>query len=451
MRSHILLVDDDSTFTEDLLLQLGDRFEFETHSTGIGVLDSVRNLQPDVVLLDIDLGSGPDGFDLLTELQRERLRVPVIMVTRHDTARMAIQALRMGAFDYVEKGMPWEQFTAHIERAIGEATLWRQNQALKTELAERTGRLVGESMTMRQLNAQIDRVAATTSTVLITGENGTGKGLIAREIHARSPRRDHLMVSVCCPAIPENLFESELFGHEKGAFTGAIARQIGKFEFAHGGTIFLDEISEIPLAMQAKLLKVLEDRKVARIGGTQEIAFDVRVIAATNCNLEARVAEGTFRQDLYYRLRVFPLHVPPLRDRRDDVPLLIQAILDRKARDLNRSTPKLSRTALDRLIAWDWPGNVRELENVLEYALVQSHTHLPEEELGEELFMSVVGPGIATLDFTEARARVLRKFEVDYLDLILRECQGNKSEAARRMGISREGLRKLMGRLNSKT
>ena len=302
--------------------------------------------------------------------------------------------------------------------------------------------LIGDGRAMKLLRQQIERVARTPSTVLVTGETGTGKELIAREIHSLSDRSERLFVPVCCPAIPETLVESELFGHEKGAFTGAIARRIGKFELADGGTIFLDEIAEISTAVQAKLLRALQDHCIERVGGSKEISVDVRVIAATNRDLEAEVAEGRFRQDLYYRLRVVPLVSPPLRNKKEDIPQLVQYILDRKARNMNRARCRLSAAALDRLVAWDWPGNVRELENVLENALV----HSDGEILGEGLFVGLVGSGVSRLTYAEAKERALERFETDYLRLMLGMCSGNVSEAARRMGLTREGLRKLMKR-----
>lgn len=447
MKPRVLLVDDDATFVEDLTHHLGSEFEWETLPDGGKLLEAIGATAPDIVLLDIDLPGQADGLELLSRIRRMDPGLPVVMVTRHDSARMAVRALRMGAFDYIEKGTRIDQLAVHIERAIQEATLRRENRMLKETLAQRTGRIVGESPVMRRLFAQIDRVAEATSTVLITGETGTGKGLVAREIHERSPCREGLFVHICCPAIPESLVESELFGHEKGAFTGAVGRRVGKFEMAHRGTLFLDEISEIKLPVQAKLLRALEDRRLSRVGGAREIEIDVRVIAATNRDLETCVSEGTFRQDLYYRLRVIPLHVAPLRERKEDIPLLAEVILDRKGREMNRGSCTLTPAALDRLLAWDWPGNVRELENVLEQSLVFSR----EDELGEEQFAGFIGTNMSKLNFTEARARAVERFERDYVSLMLRECDGNKSETARRMGISREGLRKLMKRLGTAT
>jgi DNA-binding NtrC family response regulator len=442
MKPSVLLVDDDSVFVEDLLHHLGERFDWATLPSGEKVVEVIKETLPDVVLLDIDLGSGPDGLEILSSIRSDIPRTPVIMVTRHDPEDMAGEAWRRGAFGYVAKSSRMDQLAAQLERAIEEATVYRENQTLREEVSRRSGRLIGESKAMKALMEQIARVAQTSSTVLITGETGTGKELIAREIHEQSLRKRHLFIPVCCPAIPETLVESELFGHEKGAFTGATGRRIGKFELANRGTIFLDEIAETGPSVQAKMLRVLQDHRLQRVGGTQEIEVDVRVIAATNRDLEAEVEKGSFRRDLFYRLRVVPLHSPPLREKSEDIPVLVQYILDRKAQEMNRGRCRLSSAALDRFLTWDWPGNVRELENVLENGLV----HARGDVLDEDLFIGLVGPKIETLTYADAKEQMLERFEKDYLNLMLGQCNWNVSEAARRMGLSREGLRKLMKR-----
>jgi two-component system response regulator AtoC len=446
MKPRIMLIDDDTVFIEDLLHHLGDLFDWITLESGRDALGAIQRSLPDVVLLDIDLGSEPGGFQVLSSIRREVPRTPVVMVTRHDPSQMAADAWRLGAFGYIEKGSSIQHLVAHIERAIEEATLHRENESLREEIVRGGGHVVGQSRAMTTLMSQIPQVANTPSTVLITGESGTGKGVIARELHAQSPRSKQPFVRVSLPALSETLVESELFGHERGAFTGAIARHVGSFERAHRGTIFLDEISEIPPRVQAKLLHVLQDRTFERVGGAEAIAIDVRIIAATNKNLEGMVSEGSFRQDLYYRLRVVPIDVPPLRERREDIPLLVQTKLDELAVKMNRARCRLSSSALDRLIAWDWPGNVRELENVLENALVHSQDDL----LGEELFAGLVGSGAARLGYEEAKTMAIQRFERDYVDMMLRECGGNISEAARRMDITRQGLQKMIKRLGIK-
>jgi len=446
MKPRILLIDDDGVFIEDLLHHLGDRFDWITLQSGEDALGVIQRSLPDVVLLDIELGGEPNGFQVLSKIRSEVPRTPVVMVTRHDPSQMGADAWRLGAFGYIEKGSSIEHLAAHIERGIEEATLHRENEALREEIAVAGGRLVGQSPAMISLMNRIGQVARTPSTVLISGESGTGKGVIARELHMKSPRSKQPFVRVSLPALAESLIESELFGHEKGAFTGAVARHVGSFERAHRGTIFLDEVAEVPPRVQAKLLNVLQDRAFERVGGAEEITIDVRVIAATNKDIEAMVSRGSFRQDLYYRLRVVPLEIPPLRDRRDDIPLLAQAKLDELAVKMNRARCRLSSSALDRLIAWDWPGNVRELENVLENALV----HSQEDILGEELFFGLVGSASAGVGYEDAKAAAIRRFETDYVEMMLRDSDRNVSETARRMGLSRQGLQKMMKRLGIK-
>jgi DNA-binding NtrC family response regulator len=442
LRPHILLIDDDRIFTEDILHHLGDKYDWDILLSGLDAVKSVVEIIPDVVLLDINLGSGPDGFDILREIRIESPHTPVIMVTRYDPEMMAKRAWRQGAFGYIEKGSSIDQLAAHIERAIEEATLWRENRILREEVASNKGILIGESHSMKELREQIKQVSKTSSTVLITGETGTGKELIAREIHERSSRINNIFIPVCCPALPKELIESELFGHEKGAFTGALTRRIGKFEQADRGTIFLDEISEIDISLQSKLLRVLQEKCITRVGGSKEISVDVRVLAATNKDLESLMKEGLFRDDLYYRLCVVPIHSPPLREKREDIPLLAQHILDRKAAELNHSRCTLSHSAINRFLSWDWPGNIRELENVLENAMVRSSDRI----LNEDLFIGMIGPKVSNLTYVEAKMRVLEKFETDYLNAVLTRCRGNISETARQMGLTREGVRKMMKR-----
>jgi DNA-binding NtrC family response regulator len=439
----VLLVDDDRTFAEDILLHLGDRFEFMTLSDGNSVISTVENHLPDVVLLDIDLGAGPSGLEIMSRMREDLPRVPVIMVTRYDGTEMGADAWRRGIFGYITKSCSTDELAARIERAVEEAVAYRERQALREEIQDLVGNLIGESPAIREIRGLIAQVAPTDATVLISGETGTGKEIIARAIHEMSPRRERLLVPVACPAIPETLVESELFGHERGAFTGATTRKIGKFQIAHKGTLFLDEVGEIPPAVQAKLLRVLEDRKFSPVGSTKEIDVDVRILAATNRDLDAEVARRSFRDDLYYRLRVVPIHAPPLRERKEDIPLLAQHMLDLMTRKLNRPRTRLSARALDRFLAWDWRGNVRELKNVLECALARSQG----EVLDEDVFMHLVCPDMPALTYKEARRRVLDRFDSEYTRLVLRERDWNISMAAKRMGLTREGLRKLMKRL----
>jgi two-component system nitrogen regulation response regulator NtrX len=443
MKPHVLLIDDDEVFSEDLAFLLSDHFKVARLSDGRQALDRIAATGPDVVLLDIELGSGIDGLDILARIRREAPEIPVIMVTRHDDSRIAGRAWRLGAADYLEKGEKIEFLSSRIEKAVTDACRRLEHQVLCEERDLRAGRLVGSSPTMRELVAKIDQLAGVPSTVLITGETGTGKELVAREIHARSPRARRLFVPVCCPAIPESLVESELFGHEKGAFTGATAQKKGRFEQAHRGTLFLDEISELNISAQAKLLRVLQDHRVCRVGGSREMHVDVRILAATNRDLERMVEEGLFKRDLFFRLNVIPLQIPPLRDRLEDIPLLVEALVTRKARELGRRPCRFTPAAMDRLLSWSWPGNVRELENTIERAMV----HFRGEIIDEDLISGTMDVDLTSLTYAQAKKRAEMQFEHPYVLLMLRRYDWNVSEVARRMEITRQGLQGIMQRL----
>jgi len=443
MKWRVLLVDDDTVFVDDLLLHLGGRFEVSVLSDGDEVIPYVQHNLPDVVLLDIELGSDPNGLEVLSRMRDDLPRVPVIMVTRHHPAEMGAEAWRRGAFAYIAKSCPTGELAATIERAIEEATAHRERQALREEVQQLSGRLIGESPAMRGVRKLIAQAATSDTTVLITGETGTGKELIARAIHEQSTRRDRLFVPVACPAIPEALVESELFGHERGAFTGATTRKIGKFQLAHKGTLFLDEVGEIPKSIQVRLLRALEERKFYPVGSDNEVEVDVRIMAATNRDLPVEVGKGKFREDLYYRLRVMGIHSPPIREKREDIPVLAQHTLDNLCRKAGRPRCRLSARALDRFLAWHWPGNVRELKNVLESALVRSQSDV----LDEDLFVHTVCPPLTSLGYKEARKQFIAQFDRDYATLILNDCDWNVSRAAKRMGLTREGLRRMIKRL----
>ncbi len=443
MVPRVLLIDDDPVFGEDLRFHFAGAFELHTVVDPTKAEEQAIEVGPDVILLDIELGGGFSGIDLLPRLRNRLPGVPVIMVTRHEASTMAAAAWQRGAFGYVEKGARVDVLAAQLRRAIEEAVLSREKDALRREIAARVGQLVGESPGMMKVKEHILRVAGENSTVLILGETGTGKELVARAIHDASPRRNRLFVAVNCAAIPAELAESELFGHEKGAFTGATNRRLGRFGLADGGTIFLDEVSETSLQIQAKLLRVLQERVILRVGAQKEEQIDVRVIAATNKDLLQMVRDGRFREDLYYRLYVYPIRVPPLRERKEDIRLLAEHLVRRKAEEMNRGPVRITEAAIRRLMAWDWPGNVRELENAIEYAMIRAAGNV----LDEPDFADLVGPGLTRFTYAEARKRVLEKFERDYVTLMLRETGGNVSEAARRMGVTRQGLQKMMKRL----
>ncbi len=439
----VLIIDDDEVFVDDLLYHLGERFDWLKLTDGAGAIRTIEETLPDVVLLDIELPGEASGLDILSDIRKEAPRVPVVMVTRHDPADMGAEAWRRGCFGYIAKCAPIEQLAAQIERAIEEAGLYRESEARRQEILERTGRLVGESRAMQGLREEIARVARTDTTVLITGETGTGKELVAREIHERSPRRHRLLLPVNCAALEKSLVASVLFGHEKGAFTGAVRRQPGKFAMADGGTLFLDEIGEVPMDVQGVLLRVLEDKVVYPLGSSKGVPVDVRVIASTNRDLAADSRNGRFREDLYYRLRVVPIHVPPLRERKEDIPLLAQHFLDLLALDMKRKRCRLSSASLTRLLGHHWPGNVRELRHVLQYAFI----HSDGDVLEDAVLANLVQPEVRQATYKEARRQAMDAFDRNFIASLIRECDGNLSEVARRMHLSREGLRKMMKRL----
>jgi DNA-binding NtrC family response regulator len=329
--------------------------------------------RPAVVLTDLKLPAG-DGFGVLRAAKELDPELQVVVMTAYGSIQDAVTAMREGAMDFLAKPVDPDHLLLMVERAITQRRMLTEYILLKEELAERRGapRIIGEDPKLRQVIQQLHRAAATDATVLLEGESGTGKELFARAVHALSPRADGPFVAINCAAIPETLLETELFGHEKGAFTGAVTRKPGRFELAHRGTLFLDEIGELPLALQAKILRALEEKRFERVGGTQSLLVDVRVVAATNRNLKQRVAERQFREDLYFRLSVFPIQIPPLRERSDDVMILARQFVDKFCRDLNKKPLALAPAALDELRAYAWPGNVRELQNCIERAVILS-------------------------------------------------------------------------------
>ena len=447
LRPTILVVDDDAGLRESFRLSLVDDYEGLHVTSGPEALEVVRAAQVDVVLLDIRL-PGMDGIEVLERIKQTDEQVEIILVTAVKTLRTAVAAMKLGAFDYVPKPFEEDELLATIRRALQKRSLEHEVAYLRTELARRAGLedIVGQHAEMQRLFRTIAQVAGTTSTVLITGESGTGKELVARAIHRMGPRRDKPFVAINPAAISDSLVESELFGHEKGAFTGAYQRKPGRFELAQGGTLFLDEIASLKPEMQAKLLRVLQEREIERVGGTRTIRLDVRIVAATNVDLRQAVDREAFRADLYYRLNVVPVTVPPLRERRNDVPLLVEHFMERYNRELNKRIEGMTPEALAVLQEYPWPGNVRELQNIIErsVALVDSGpiglNDLPTDVLlpdhrarvrqGEHLPLKT-----ATDEFE--RQIVLR---------VLERVQWNRSEASRILGIHRNSLKMKLKR-----
>jgi DNA-binding NtrC family response regulator len=444
LRPVILVVDDEPGLRESFRLILDEDFEVIDVADGPAALDVVRSAQVDLVLLDIRL-PGMDGIEVLERIKALDEGVEVVLVTAVRTVRTAVAAMKLGAFDYLTKPFEEDELLSIVRRALDRRSLQREVVYLRSELERRHAwDLVGQHPEMQRLSRLVGQVARTTTTVLITGESGTGKELVARAIHRQGPRRDKPFVAVNPAAIAETLIESELFGHERGAFTGAYQRKLGKFELAQGGTLFLDEIANLKPELQAKLLRVLQEREIERVGSGQSIKIDVRIIAATNADVAAAVATGSFREDLYYRLNVVHLTVPPLRERADDIELLVAHFIRRYNHEFSKRIQGLTREAAAALRAYRWPGNVRELQNVIERSvvLVDGPT-IGVEDLPLELSLGTVGTAETDLlPLNEASDRFERQIVLRTLDRV----DGNVSEAARVLGLHRNSLKAKLDR-----
>jgi two-component system response regulator PilR (NtrC family) len=373
--SRLLIVDDEASMLDFLsLLFQGEGYEVTTARSVTEARRCLERITPDLVLCDILMPDG-NGLDLLKEIKTGEESPPVIMMTAYTSTKSAIEAMKLGAADYVSKPFDVEELKIVAQKALERAELADENVYLRRELEQKYtfNNIIGKSSRMQSVFALVDRIARTSSTVLIHGESGTGKELIARAIHFASPRSSRRFLSLNCGAMPENLLESELFGHERGAFTGAVREKKGLFQEADRGTLFLDEIGEMTPTMQVKLLRALQEKVVRKVGGTVEETVDVRIIAASNQDLEGRLQTGEFREDLYYRINVLPIHLPPLRQRREDIPLLVEHFLQKYCRQMELPLRQISIEAMNILESYDWPGNVRELENLIERVLALSH------------------------------------------------------------------------------
>lgn len=455
----ILIVDDEAGIRFSLRGILEDEgYAVLEAASGEEGLELLSRLEVGLVFLDIWL-PGLDGQQVLSRIRAAYPQLPVLMISGHATIEHAVAAIKNGAHDFIEKPFSLEKVLISVTRALEFHALRRENQALRLSLPAVGETLLGESRPMRELRGYIDKVAPLETWVLLTGENGTGKEVAARCIHARSPRAASPWVAVNCAAIPENLIESELFGHEKGAFTGAERARAGKFELAHQGVLFLDEIGDMSLKTQAKILRILQEKSFERVGGGKTIHVDVRVIAATNKNLEQAIASGEFRADLYYRLRVFPLQLPPLRSRGEDILLMLDYFTERLCKDYALKPVAFAASAKRALLRYNWPGNVRELRNFIERMLIiHSGQSLEAEDLPPEITgqrpgetdAPVVLPGtekLYTEDFKAARAM----FEVLYLEEKLRACDGNISRMAEAVKLERSFLHRKLKALGITT
>ena len=439
MAERILIVDDEESIRRSLAGLLTDEgYETATARDGEQALAAVRSDPPPaLVLLDIAM-PGRDGLEVLEEMQGFLPDLPVIMMSGHGTIETAVRATKLGAYDFIEKRLSVDKLLLTLQHALQHAGLARENRLLRAE-ALRAHEILGSSEVIRRLKEQIAIAAPTNGWVLITGENGTGKELVARQIHLQSRRAERPFVEVNCAAIPEELIESELFGHEKGAYTGAIAQKRGKFELAHTGTIFLDEIADMSLKTQAKILRILQEHKFERVGGTETMEVDVRVIAATNKSLEKEISAGRFREDLYYRLAVIPFHVAPLRERPEDIPILVHAFVREFCAEAGTKEKSIQPRAMAQLQSYAWPGNVRELRNLVErLVLMTPGPRIASEDLPDAI-RSGGDAGRAGSE-TGSLDRARRAFEREYLLARLREHGWNISRTAEAIGIARESL-----------
>ena len=468
-KARILIIDDEESPRESLRFILKDRYDVTLAENGASGLDALRKHGPfDVVLLDMKMPQ-MDGLEVLSNILQFTPAMPVVMVTAITEAKPAVQAMKMGAADYLNKPFDVDEIRLVVDRILKEKALEHEVGRLRTELqaVSKFENIIGSSQAMQKVYALVQRVMDTETTALVLGETGTGKELVARALHYNSVRRDGPFIPLHCAAIPSELLESELFGHEKGSFTGALQRRIGMFEAAGGGTLFLDEIGEMPLGTQSKLLRAIQEREIRRVGGQETISVNVRLVCATNRDLEREVKRGAFREDLYYRINVVPITIPALRERKEDIPTLVLHFAQRFAKELNREVPQFGPQAMDLLLSYPWPGNVRELEHAIERLLVTCDSN----KIGAEDLPFVISQAdVATaqiasrlaaatpnmklgekLEFVEGGLdlpKITEDIERRAIEEALRRTDGVITEAARSLHITRRMLRYKMDKLN---
>jgi len=443
-RGTVLVVDDEEGVRASFRVLLEDECTVLEAEDGERALEVLRRHEVDVVMLDQRMPGEP-GIDVLSRIKTLDPSVVVVLATAVREVRTAVEAIKRGAYDYITKPFDVEDIELLVRRALDKRALEREVLYLRSTLPRGVDTMVGRNVEMARIYQLIAQIAPTSATVLVTGESGTGKELVARAIHAQSPRARRPFVAVNVAALPDALVESELFGHEKGAFTGALAQKPGRFELAHSGTLFLDEIGSLRLDLQTKLLRALQQREIERLGGGRTVRVDVRVVAATNVNLRQAVRERRFREDLYYRLNVVPIAVPPLRERRDDIPLLVDHFLAKYAREFNRDVRGVSAGALEVLARYDWPGNVREMENIIQRSVVLAGGPVLQlQDLPLDLALPETGARLGEdtgLPLREAR----EQFERQYVLRVLERVGWNQSRAARVLGLHRNTLLSKLG------
>ncbi|HBO84819.1 MAG: Fis family transcriptional regulator [Deltaproteobacteria bacterium GWC2_42_11] len=437
----IMVVDDEDSIRRSLSgILKDDGFEVILAKDGAEALKKIAVNKPDLILLDIWM-PGMDGTEVLREIKDRYPSVAVIMISGHGNIETAVKTTKMGAYDFIEKPLSLDKVVLTINHALEHKRLEEENNALRSDIKKHYN-IIGKSKAIEAIRSQIERVASSNSWVLISGENGTGKELVARNIHLLSSRKDKPFVEVNCAAIPEELIESELFGHERGAFTGAVSQKTGKFELADGGSIFLDEIGDMSLRTQAKVLRVLQEQKFERVGGTQTIEVDVRVIAATNKNLLEEIQKGSFREDLYYRLNVIPFHIPPLRERREDINMFTEYYLQEFERETTKGKKEVTKDAVALIERYNWPGNVRELKNLIERLVIMTPS---------DIITPADLPSYITTDAVEEIQQITsqakdtlkearKDFEREFILKKLEEFGGNIAKTADAIGIERSHL-----------
>jgi len=449
-QSHILVVDDEASLRELLVIMLQrEGYRVDEADNGVTALEKVNHNSYDLIISDIQMPQ-LTGIELLRELRRREIDVTVLMVTAFSSTEEAVEAMKLGAYDYITKPFKNDEIRLVIKNALERTQLQEENRKLKKELGERFSfkQLIGNSPAMKDMIALLERAAPSQVSVLICGESGTGKELVARALHVNSPRKEKAFVPINCGAIPENLLESELFGHEKGAFTGAARRKEGLFEAAEGGTLFLDEIGELPMAMQVKLLRVLQEREFRRVGGTKDLPLDIRLLAATNRDLEEAVQGGTFREDLYYRLNVIQVDLPPLRNRTTDIPPLMDYFYRKRS---GQGHLPIAEAAMKCLLEYSWPGNIRELENFIERAyVIGGGKEITPELLPPQMKKKLTGACAALEELPEEGFELekwLEDMERSVLLKALEQAGGVRTKAAEILGISFRSIRYRLAKL----
>ena len=450
MKRKVLVIDDEEELVESIRKVLEKRgYDVECAFDGREGLEKLAETDPDVVLVDLRMPV-MDGMDVLRSIGKMDTTPPVIVMTAYATVQTAVTAVKEGAFDYISKPFSNDQLELVIRRAIDHSRLVDENQLLKAQARAQKAfaGIIGVSSPIKRLLEELQKVAGSEANVFIYGESGTGKEVVARALHQASSRREHPFVPLDCAALPENLLETELFGHEKGAFTGAVQSKIGLMEHASGGTLFLDEVAELAPGVQSKLLRAVQEKTIRRVGSTSERKVDVRILSASNKDLEKAVADGEFREDLFYRLQVIALKLPPLRERTGDIPLLAMHFFDELKKRAGHPVDNISSAAMMVLESYSWPGNVRELRNTIERALALTESRqIAVLDLPATMLAQVEhGNGGATPlgEFQKEKQEVIIHFERDYLERTLNESQGNVAEAARRSGMERPVFHRLM-------